>query len=226
VQAIIFDFDGVIVDSEPAIIAVYQRMAAQEDWSLSEEDYYRHYLALDDREAVEQLYRSHGRELSLARRDELVRWKAATYLEAIRPGLPALPGAIEFVQQCSARFPLAIASGSLRQEVEYLLGKLGLRNDFSVISTAEDSIRSKPHPSVYLNALSGLQCSSAFQGRLLDTRSCLAIEDAPAGIDAAHAAGLRCAALIHSRPREELNHADWVFQEFAEIRLAEIEAAL
>jgi beta-phosphoglucomutase len=218
----IFDFDGILVDSEPAIIQVYQQMAAREGWLLSEEEYYRDYLALDDRAAVTRLYRTHGQVISEERRNQLIRWKTATYLEAIRNGLPPLPGATEFVRQCSHLFPLAIASGSLREEVEYLLIKLGLRDRFAVLSTAEDSEHSKPHPGVYLNAIAGLNTLESFRDRPLNASECLAVEDAPAGVDAAHGAGIRCAALAHSRPLEELGHADWVFREFAEIRLDEM----
>jgi beta-phosphoglucomutase len=218
----IFDFDGILVDSEPAIVEVYQQMAAREGWVLTEEEYYRDYLALDDRATVSQLYRSHKRDLSLDQRDELVRWKRETYLEAIRGGLPALPGATEFVKRCSSLFPLAIASGSLRDEVEYLLGKLALRDRFAVLSTAEDVEHSKPHPEIYLNALAGLRKLEQLRSPRLEPSQCLAVEDAPAGVDAAHAAGIRCLALAHSRPLEELGHADWVFREFAEIQLDEI----
>jgi len=221
-RAMVFDFDGILVDSEPAIIKVYQQMAAREGWVLTEEEYYRDYLALDDRATVAQLYRKHERELSLDHRDELIRWKRETYLEAIRDGLPPLPGATEFVRRCASLFPLAIASGSLRDEVEYLLGKLELRDQFAVLSTAEASEHSKPHPEVYLNALSGLRKLERLRNPRLDASECLAFEDAPAGVEAAQAAGIRCVALAHSRPREELGHADWVLREFAEIQLDEI----
>jgi beta-phosphoglucomutase len=221
-RAMIFDFDGILVDSEPAIVEVYQEMAAREGWVLTEEEYYRDYLALDDRATVAQLYRRHERELSLDRRDELIRWKRDTYLEAIRGGLPAVPGATEFVRRCSLMFPLAIASGSLGDEVEYLLGKLELRDCFAVLSTADASEHSKPHPEVYLHALTGLRKLDCFRHSRLQASECLAFEDAPAGVYAAHAAGIRCVALAHSRPLEELGHADWVFREFAEIQLHEI----
>jgi len=115
-RAIIFDFDGVIVNSEPLILELTQQMAAQEGWDLSAEEYYRDYLALDDRGIVERLFSSHGRQLEPRRRDELLQWKSAAYRKAIHNGLPAMPGAVEFVQGCRrAGYPLAIASGSLRE---------------------------------------------------------------------------------------------------------------
>jgi beta-phosphoglucomutase-like phosphatase (HAD superfamily) len=161
-RAIIFDFDGIIVDSEPLIMRLTQRMAALEGWTVSEEEYYRNYLALDDRGVIEHLYESHGRAVDPARRDELVEWKFRLYAEAIREGLPPMAGAVEFVNEVAAQFPLAIASGSLRSEVEHLLQKLRLREAFAVITTADDCERSKPDPEIFFKALRGLQQLPAF----------------------------------------------------------------
>ncbi|MGH9449498.1 MAG: HAD family hydrolase [Terriglobia bacterium] len=222
-RALIFDFDGVIVDSEPLIMDLTRQMALREGWTVSAEEYYRDYLALDDRGIVEHLYRTHARPLDVARRDEIVQWKAEAYLEAIRGGLPPVPGAPQFVRRAAARFPLAIASGSLRQEVEYLLGKLELREEFGVLSTADDCERSKPHPCSYLTALRGLQRLKRFADAPLQPGECLAVEDAPAGIEAAHAAQMKCMALAHSRPAAELHSAEWVYSSFAEVDLEAIE---
>jgi beta-phosphoglucomutase len=236
-RAIIFDFDGIIVDSEPLIMRLTQRMAAREGWTLSEEDYYRNYLALDDRGIIEHLYESHERPIDQARRDELVEWKIRLYAEAIREGLPPISGALEFVNRVAAQFPLAIASGSLRSEVEYLLQKLGLREKFAVIITADDCDHCKPDPEIFLKALTRLKQLPTFNGRAspemersegttaaLHAGECLAIEDAPAGVRAAQAAGMKCLALAHSRPGEALQHADWVFREFAEVDFQKIQA--
>lgn len=224
-RAIIFDFDGTIVNSEPLILKLTQQMAAQQGWILTEEEYYRTYLALDDRGIVEHLYRSHGRPLDSARRDELVEWKARAYWEAIRDGLPAFPGAVDFVRKVAAQFPLAIASGSLRAEIEHLLGKLGLVDAFAVLVTADEVAHSKPNPEVFLKALAGLSLAAFNPGdghAPLLAAECLVIEDAPAGVDAAHAAGMKCLALAQSRPRDELRHAEWVYDNFAEVDLDKI----
>jgi beta-phosphoglucomutase len=241
-RAIIFDFDGVLVDSEPVIMRITQQMAAREGWQVSAEEYYRDYLAFDDRGIVEHLYASHGRPINAARRDELVAWKAHTYWEAIREGLPPEPGAMEFVRTVSARYPLAIASGSLRPEIEHLLQKLGLREEFPVLISAEDTEHGKPDPEIYLKALEALrhllpkpdtgpdpdpgEVPGQDRGGLEDlaARECLVIEDAPAGIQAAHAAGIKCLALAHTRPVEALGAADWVCRSFAEVLLPDIQS--
>ena len=221
-RAIIFDFDGVIVDSENLIFQLTQEMAAQEGWTVTEEEYFRDYLALDDRGIIEHLYESHGRPVDAKRRDELIAWKFQAYQKIIRDGLPAMPGAIGFVRKAAARFPLAIASGSLRVEIDHLLAKLGLRACFSVLATADDCARSKPDPEVYLHALARLRELPVFRERRLGACECLAIEDAPLGILAAQRAGMRCLALAHSRPLKELAHADWVAPEMAGINMDRI----
>ena len=221
-RAIIFDFDGIIVDSEPIIMKLTHEMAAHEGWAVTEEEYYRDYLALDDRGIVEHLFTSHGRPVDHARVEELVNWKSKVYGNIIENGLPTLPGAVEFVRQAAKTWPLAIASGSARSEIEHLLGKLGLRDCFRIISSADDCKRSKPDPEVYLKALAGLNTLPEFQQDPLHSSECLAIEDAPGGIDAAHGAGIRCMGLAHSRATENLAHADWAFQGFEEVDLSAI----
>jgi HAD superfamily hydrolase (TIGR01509 family) len=224
-RAIIFDFDGILVDSEPVIMKLVQEMAAREGWSLSEEEYFRDYLALDDRRVVERLWRTHGRPLSSARCEELLAWKSRAYEKIIQDGLPPVPGAQEFVLRAARQFPLAIASGSLRAEIEHLLEKLGLREKFAVLATADDCERSKPDPEIYFIALDRLRRLPQLQQPRLEAGECLAIEDAPLGVVAAQAAGMKCLALAHSRPLDELQHAEWVAQDFADVDLETIRAA-
>lgn len=224
-RAIIFDFDGVIVDSEPAICDLTQQIATQQGWRLTKEEYYRDYLALDDRGIVEHLFATRGGALDLARRDELIQWKAKAYAEMIRAGLPQEPGACEFVRRVAGQFPLAIASGSSRVEVETLLTNLGLRELFPVLATAEDFEKSKPDPTVFRKALERLNRLPNFKRAPLAPGECLTIEDAPLGIVAAHAAGMKCLALAHTRPLEALRGADWTARGFAEVDMERIRAA-
>jgi len=224
-RTIIFDFDGILVDSEPLIMKLIQEMAAREGWALSEDEYFGDYLALDDRGVIEHLWRTHGRPLSISHRNELLAWKANAYEKIIHDGLPAIPGAAEFVLDAANRFPLAIASGSLRAEIEHLLRKLGLREKFAVLATADDCERSKPDPEVYLKALSRLRELPKLREPALEPIECLAIEDAPLGVVAAQAAGMKCLALAHSRHQADLQHADWVASGFSDVNLEAIRAA-
>ena len=218
-RAVIFDFDGIIVDSEPIILRLTQEIAAREGWTVSDEEYYRDYLALDDRGIVEHLYASHGRPVDVARRDELVAWKGERYQEIIREGLPPTPGAVKFVNEIACHYPLAIASGSLSAEIHHLLTKMGLREKFTVLATADDCERCKPDPEVYLLALLRLRALPNFRDQPLQSEECLAIEDAPLGVAAAQAAGFKCLALAHTRPPFELQEADLVASGFPDVTL-------
>ena len=221
-RAVIFDFDGIIVDSEPLIFRLTQDMAALEGWTVSEEEYYRDYLALDDRGIVQHLYASHGRPMDTIRRDELLTWKCQRYEEIIREGLPPMPGVVAFVTEMASYYPLAIASGSLRAEIHHLLTKMGLREKFSVLATADDCQHSKPDPEVYLHAVSQLRALPALQSLQVD--ECFAIEDAPLGVVAAQAAGIKCLALTLSRPAAELQHADLIATDFANVVMRDVQA--
>lgn len=225
-RAIIFDFDGIIVNSEPLILKLMQEMAALEGFNLTEEEYYRDYLALDDRGVVELLFRRHDRPIDPARRDELIQWKERAYWAGIQDGLPSFPDAVAFVRRvAAARYPLAIASGSLRAEIEHLLQTIGLLDLFPVLVSADDTAKSKPDPEVYLKAVEGLR-HAAFNPCVghapLLAAECLAIEDAAAGVNAAHAAGMKCMALAHSLPLEGLQHAEWVYNNFGEVNFEQI----
>jgi HAD superfamily hydrolase (TIGR01509 family) len=222
-RAIIFDFDGIIVDSEPVILKLTQEMAALEGWTITDEEYYRDYLALDDRGIVDTLFARNGRPLDPQRRDELIDWKGQRYEACIHNGLPAFDGAEEFIEEVARHYPLAIASGSLYAEIDHLLTRMGLRQKFSVLATADDVERSKPDPAVYLTALARLKALPMFRDQPLRAAECLAIEDAPLGVVAAQAAGLKCLAITHSRPSEELQHADLVTAEYAGVNLPILE---
>ena len=225
-RAIIFDLDGTIVNSEPAKLNTIRQIAARKGWIVSEAEYYRDLLQLEDRRVIEHLYRSHGQTIDRLQRDEVLDWKRRAYAQMIvEEGLPPFPGAVNFVRQLASRYPLAIASGSLQSEVDHLLRKLEIREAFAVLVTADDIDRPKPDPEIYLTALARLQRIPAFEQIPLRAAECLAIEDAAHGIVAAVRAGLRCLALTHSLPSDQLGGADWVFRGFEEVDFARIEAA-
>ena len=129
---------------------------------------------------------------------------------------------MEFVNDIADLYPLAIAGGSSRAEIEPLLAQLGLREKFWVLATADDCRHSKPDPEVYLTGLFRLRALPRFRRDPLQASECLAVADAPLGVTAAQAAGFKCLALTHSRPAGELQHADWVVSEFADVDMRDI----
>ena len=225
-RAIIFDFDGIIVDTEVTIFHLFNELAAKEGFSISKEEYFRDYLALHDRAVLKLLFSRNGGKLTEARLAELLEWKNKRYMEIIQDGLPPLPGALEFIDRVSKDYPLAIATGSIRSEVSHLLGKLDLSKKFPILVSADDFGPSKPDPACFLLTLEHLRLQPIFSKDTLQADECLVIEDSPAGIAGARAAGMRSLGLAHSVPVDKLSAAgaDWRAENYAMINWNELVA--
>ncbi|MGH7473707.1 MAG: HAD family hydrolase, partial [Candidatus Methylomirabilales bacterium] len=122
------------------------------------------------------------------------------------------------------KVPLAIASGALREEIEFLLGKVGLREFFPVVVAAEDVVRGKPDPEAYIAALGRL--NRLISGRPVRPSECLVVEDSRHGVAAATAAGMRCLAVANSYTPEELTAAHLVLKSLEQVDLQQIIEAL
>ncbi len=197
-QALIFDLDGVIVDSEPLHLLATQRTLQVIGRDLSEEEYYRRYVALTDRELFEALL---GR--GDPRVEHLVAEKQRLYRELTASGVKPYPATVAFIERAQKVFPLALATGATREEAEEVLRRLGIREAFQVVVTAEDYPRGKPDPAPFLLAAHHLG---------VPPHRCVVIEDSKEGIKAAKAAGMVCLALTHTHPGSELTHADLVLE--------------
>ena len=219
-QAIVFDFDGVIADDEPLHLAAFQRTLAAEGLTLSAEAYYARYLGFDDHDAIVEAFREAGRPLLPERVDALMAAKATHFLGLVRDGVRIFPGVPEFVRAAAARVPLAIASGALRREIELILAHAGLTAAFAAIVSAEDVEEGKPSPEGFRCALDRLRDRVAD----LAPEHCLVIEDSRPGVEAARRAGMRCLAVTNSYSAEELADADLVVQSLAGIGWDRLEA--
>ena len=206
-QAIVFDFDGVIADSEPLHLRAFQKTLEDEGLAVSPEDYYAHYLGYDDIGFFEALARDRGVVMSDARLASLVARKAGVLQGMLHDDAVLFPGVSDFVRAAAAEVPIAIASGALRHEILEILESAGLAGLFKAIVAAGDTPHSKPSPAPYLLAIERLKESV---GDGLDARRCVAIEDSRWGLESARGAGLRCIAVATSYPAEELHGAELV----------------
>lgn len=220
-QAIIFDFDGVIVDTERIHFQALKLVLEEEQIPLSWEEYTQRYLAMDDRNCFRTALTEHGRPLTSEKVDELIARKADYFFGAVPDTITLFPGVKRFIRQCTETYPLAIASGALREEIEFILGKVGLRKFFSVVVAAEDVVKGKPDPEAYITALARL--NRLRSARPVKPSECLVIEDSRHGVVAAVAAGMRCLAVTNSYPPEELTAAHRVVKSLEEIDLAQME---
>jgi len=198
-EAVLFDFNGVLVDDESQHCEALQRVLADEGITLTREQYYADYLGLDDRSGFVEAYRRAQRTLPTEFLTHLVTKKSRLYLELVATSLRLVAGAPEFVRDAGQRFRLGIVSGALRREIDHVLGKTGLRPSFEIIIAADDVPRCKPDPAAYLAA------HKAFNARRpIAVDDCVVIEDSLPGLEAARGAGMACVMLTTNHPARTL----------------------
>ena len=194
-RAIVFDFDGVIANSEPLHFRGYRDVLAEEGVTLAEEDYYAHYLGFDDVGAFEAIGQRRGAGWSRERIRDLVARKAVRLEELERDVSVLFPGAADAIRRASDAMPIAIASGARGEEIRRVLDREGLSGCFTAIVAAEDTAVSKPAPDPYLRALALLAPAG---GHRLEPSECVAIEDSHWGLESARTAGLRTVAVTNT----------------------------
>jgi len=206
-QAIVFDFDGVIADSEPLHLKAFQQALAEEGIVLEHDEYFARYLGYDDVGMFEALARDRGLAWTGRHVTALVARKGMKLQTMLAGGEVLFPGAAAFVRAAAAEVPIAIASGALRHEIVEIVEAAGLDDLFSVIVASGDTPESKPSPAPYLLAFEQLQ--NAISKRL-DRQRCVAIEDSVWGLESARGAGLRCVGVTTSYAAAELPGAELV----------------
>jgi beta-phosphoglucomutase len=222
-RAVIFDFNGIIVDDEPIHFELFQRVLKEQGINLTEADCYARYLGFDDRGAFTTAYREHGRALNDSKLAQLIERKAAYYREEIKSKIRVFPGIQTLVPTLAKKLPLAIASGALRHEIEIILSSIGLLANFRAIVSAEDVTRGKPEPEIFLKALAQLNAALG-SDHPISPAECLVIEDSKEGIRGARHAGMKCLAVTNSHPAELLNEADSIVDSLKGIGQPQLEA--
>ncbi|MGZ8520736.1 MAG: HAD family hydrolase [Candidatus Binatia bacterium] len=218
-RAVIFDFNGIIVDDEPIHFELFQKVLAEEGIELTNDAYYARYLGFDDRGAFSFGYREHDRPLSQLKLAELIARKAVYYQEAIRNHVAIFPGVKKLVADLAQSLPLAVASGALRNEIETILTTANLIHHFKVVVSAEDVERGKPEPDIFLQALAAL---NAHDGKPIQAKQCVVIEDSKEGIKGARRAGMKCLAVTNSHAAELLGEANLIVKSLEEVGLARL----
>jgi beta-phosphoglucomutase len=207
IRAVVFDFDGVIANSEPLHFRAFRDVLGEHGITLSERDYYDRYLGFDDVGAFKAVADDSGVAIDSGELAAMVSRKAVV-LEALEHGSSVLfAGARQAIQRMADNGPIAIASGARRAEIIRVLEHEGLTPLFPVVVGAEDTPKSKPAPDPYLLAVSQLARTI---DRPLPAAECVAVEDSRWGLESARAAGLMTVAVTHTYPPAELTRADMV----------------
>jgi beta-phosphoglucomutase len=203
--AVIFDVDGVLIDSYQAHYKSWLQMFAEHGVSFTEKEF-RGTFGRTSRDIIAALY---GAVLSDAEMDLWDDRKEALYRDIIRESFPAIDGAVELLDALhAAGFHLGVGSSGPPENIALTLECLGRANLFDAVVTRIDVTRGKPDPQVFQIA-----------GERLDAEpgQCVVVEDAPAGIEAANRAGMASVALTGTATRAELSHAKLVVDSLREL---------
>lgn len=206
--ALILDFNGTLSDDEPLLERLFRDALLEEAGvEMSAEQYHEELVGLSDPEIAENALRLGGIDPSPHLVERILREKVEGYLREVDENPPITNAAIEFVEASAARVPVGIASGAFREEIEFVLDLTGTRDRFDAIVSIDDVEQGKPEPESYLLALQRINEAT---GGSIGAADVLTIEDSSAGVAAALAAGMRCAAVAGDQRAE--GNADFVIQ--------------
>jgi len=211
----IFDWDGVIIDSGQLHAESWRLLAAELGKSIAPDSFIRGFGMKSDRIIAE----IHGWAKEPPEIARLVNRKEALYREIVaQSDIAALPGVTQWMTQLQAAgVPCAVASSTHRLNIEAVLDRIGLRNAFREIISAEDVEQGKPNPEVFEKAAKRLGMAASL---------CVVFEDAHVGIEAGHAAGMKVVAVATTHQPEELQAADLVVRRLDELTVERIASVL
>ena len=204
IQAIFFDFNGVIIDDEPLQMSAYRDVLREQGIELTESDYYGA-LGMDDVTFVRAAFERAQKPLSEEVLQTMLAAKTAIHRKLIENELPLFPGIVTFLKSAARHYSLGVVSMALPADIQYVLERARLLSLFSVIVSAEDVNVCKPAPDCYRRALEKLNEKRRTQ--TLAASECLVIEDSPPGIESGRGAGMRTLGITNTVSRAELSAA-------------------
>jgi HAD superfamily hydrolase (TIGR01509 family) len=207
IQAIFFDFNGVIIDDEPLQMAAYQEILREQGIELSESDYYGA-LGMDDKTFVRAAFARVQQPLTDDLLQTTLAEKTQRHRKLIENELPLFPGVVTFLKATARHYSLGLVSMASPAEIDYVLERTRLLSLFSVVVNARDVQVCKPAPDCYRIALEKLNEKLQAAGRQpLPASDCLAIEDAPPGIQSSRQAGMHTLGVTNTVSEEQLRAA-------------------
>lgn len=215
IRAIIFDWDGIITDTEPVHMEAWLKVLGPMGVSFDKEEYYRCYVGLNDSDFLDEIGRNHHREFTERDKGVAIERKAVRSHKILERKIPLMPGVDKIIPELHEKYPIAVCSGALKSEIMFILNALGWQDLFKPIVTQEDVRRGKPNPEGFLFVLKHFQQHREWTSEL-QASECLVIEDSPHGIQAARAAGMPVVAITNSFPKEHLHGADEIVSSLAD----------
>ena len=212
IRSVLFDFDGLLANTEPLHFETFLKVLAENDVRLPPGTEQSDFTGIHDRASFRKAFRKAGRSIEPDLVEELVDRKSALYLEEAGK-IELFEGARELLDSIPAGLPYTIASGGRRMDILAVLRRHGLAERFPAFVCGDDVDKSKPDPECFLKGLELLREDEAGD---LDPESCLTFEDSFRGIEAAKNAGMQCVAVTHSYAATELFKADRVLDSLLE----------
>ena len=207
IQAIFFDFNGVISNDERIHLKAYRQVLESEGVSISDEEYFA-CLGMDDVAFVRAAFARRNQSLTEEKMNAVIEREHQLHRELIKDDLPVSPATVTFLKEAARCYQLGVVSMAVRAEIDHVLQRARVDTLFAIYVTGGQVARHKPAPDCYLRALDLLNDRRRAERKLpLLARECLVIEDAPPGIEAARAAGMRTIGLTNTVSETDLRNA-------------------
>ena len=220
-RAVIFDFDGVITDSEILHLRAFNQVLAQYSIEITTKDYYKDYLGLTDLDCFQLVARKGRLGLEAQRIENLVKQKNQVFEKLAKIEATIFEGTPEFLQMLKQNgIPMAICSGAVLAEIEPILEESRLRSFFEAIVSAEQIEKGKPDPEGFLLALKRLNEGSQ---NPISANECVVIEDSHWGLEAGKAAGMHTVAITNTYDTEQLSMAEKVVTKLSELSIDDLQ---
>ncbi|MDI6777985.1 MAG: HAD family phosphatase [Patescibacteria group bacterium] len=206
IKSVLFDLDGIIVDSEPLHFEAHQKALRQFGVNITIQDYMEFGVAKGDANLFEKVSKKYGVELN---KEKVSKSKKKLYKEIFCEKAVPREGVLDLIKNFSERYALAITSSGAGDIIDFVIDKFSLGNKFKAIISGDDVKKVKPHPDIYEKALGLLELGST---------DCIAVEDSESGLLAAKGAGIKCIVVPCDFTKEQnFSIADYIFEGFEEI---------
>jgi beta-phosphoglucomutase family hydrolase len=213
-KAVIWDMDGVIADTAPYHLIAWQQVFTKRGVSFTEEDFKRNFGQRNDTIIRNTL----GEDISLSEINAIAREKEENFRRIVEQNIRPLPGAIKLIKSLAEHgFKTAVASSAPIENIQLILGGLGISNYFQHFVSGREVTEGKPSPQGFLLAAQKLG---------VQPENCIVIEDAVAGVTAARRAGMHCLAVTNTHPRQSLIGADLIIDSLEEVSVSFLEKLL
>lgn len=220
-RAVIFDFDGVITDSEILHLRAFNKVLAQLDIEISTKDYYKEYLGLTDADCFKSVAKKNRLKLDCRNMRNLMAQKTQIFEQLAKTEGRIIEGVPDFLQMLRRNnVPMAICSGALLPEIEIILEEARLRELFAVVVSAEQVKKGKPSPQGLLLALQKLNHNRQIS---IAAKECIVIEDSHWGLEAASAAGMHTVAVTNSYDADQLSLAEKIVARLDELSIEDLQ---